>query len=115
VELFSRKERKGMMSDFPVRELFLDRVLILPDEPPDRVGSILLPDQAKDKPTRGTVIMVGPGKLDSHGVPLPMHVKMGDRVLFGMWEGTNIELSYQGVTTTFKVLPQDGIILALHE
>ena len=73
-----------------------DRVVILRDEPAERVGNILLPDSAKAKTTRGRVVAMGPGKLNSiSGEPEPypfeggLHV--GDFVLFGRYAGHEVE------------------------
>ena len=60
-----------------------DRVVVEREESGQKTaGGILLPDSAKDKPARGTVISVGEGKLDNHGRRLPLQVKPGDRVVF---------------------------------
>jgi chaperonin GroES len=56
------------------------------------VGGIYLPDSAKDKPTRGTVISVGNGRLLNDGTRGPMQVKAGDRVLFTSYAGENIQI-----------------------
>jgi chaperonin GroES len=67
-----------------------DNVLILPFEAEEVTkGGIIIPDTAKEKPTKGTVISVGPGKKDE-----PMEVKEGDVVLYGKYGGT--ELTYDG-------------------
>jgi len=57
-------------------------------------GGILLPESAKDKPKEGRVIAVGEGRVDDHGKTVPMHVKVGDRVLFSSYAGT--EVKYEG-------------------
>ena len=51
-------------------------------------GGILLPDSAQEKPRHGTVLAVGPGKVDDHGKIHPLDVKVGDRVLFSSYSGT---------------------------
>jgi len=55
-------------------------------------GGIIIPDTAKDKPQQGEVIAVGPGGRDQSGKLTPIDVKVGNRVLFGKWSGTEIKL-----------------------
>ena len=56
-------------------------------------GGIIIPDTAKEKPQEGEVIAVGPGARDESGKLTPLDVKIGDRILFGKWSGTEIKLS----------------------
>jgi chaperonin GroES len=55
-------------------------------------GGIIIPDTAKEKPQEGEVIAVGPGARDESGKLVPLDVKVGDRILFGKWSGTEIKL-----------------------
>jgi chaperonin GroES len=55
-------------------------------------GGIIIPDTAKEKPQEGRVVAVGPGGRDESGKLLPMDVKVGDRVLFGKWSGTEVKI-----------------------
>jgi len=55
-------------------------------------GGIIIPDTAKEKPSEGEVVAVGPGALDEQGRLVPLEVKAGDRVLFGKWSGTEVKL-----------------------
>ena len=55
-------------------------------------GGIIIPDSAKEKPQEGEVVGVGPGGRDEAGKLLPIDIKVGDRVLFGKWSGTEIKL-----------------------
>ena len=55
-------------------------------------GGIIIPDTAKEKPSQGEVIGVGPGGRDENGKLIPIDVKVGDRVLFGKWSGTEVKL-----------------------
>jgi chaperonin GroES len=55
-------------------------------------GGIIIPDTAKEKPTEGEVIAVGPGGRDESGKLIPIDLKTGDRVLFGKWSGTEVKL-----------------------
>ena len=67
-----------------------DRVLVAPAEAEQKTaGGIIIPDTAKEKPQKGTIVTVGPGKKDE-----PMTVKVGDAVLYGKYAGT--ELSLEG-------------------
>jgi chaperonin GroES len=55
-------------------------------------GGIIIPDTAKEKPSEGEVIAVGPGGRDEAGKLTPLDVKAGDRVLFGKWSGTEVKI-----------------------
>ena len=55
-------------------------------------GGIIIPDTAKEKPTEGEVIAVGPGGRDESGKLIPIDLKTGDRVLFGKWSGTEVKI-----------------------
>ena len=55
-------------------------------------GGIIIPDTAKEKPSQGEIVAVGPGGRDESGKLIPMDVKAGDRVLFGKWSGTEVKL-----------------------
>lgn len=69
-----------------------DRLVVKADKPAEQIGSIVVPDQAQPRATRGTVLEVGPGKPGKDGAREPMDVKVGDAVLFGLYSGTEIEL-----------------------
>jgi chaperonin GroES len=70
-----------------------DRVVVRRLEGEERTkGGIIIPDTAKEKPSEGEVIAVGPGARDENGKAVPMDVKAGDRVLFGKWSGTEVKL-----------------------
>jgi chaperonin GroES len=55
-------------------------------------GGIIIPDTAKEKPQEGEVIAVGPGAWDDQGKRVPMDLKVGDRVLFGKWSGSEVKI-----------------------
>jgi chaperonin GroES len=75
-----------------------DRVLIRSVEQEKKTaGGILIPDTAKEKPTEGEVIAVGPGARSEDGKVRPLDVKVGDRVLFGKWSGTEIKVDGEDV------------------
>jgi chaperonin GroES len=70
-----------------------DRVVIKRIEVEEKTtGGIIIPDTAKEKPQQGEVIAVGPGGRDEAGKLIPIDVKVGDRVLFGKWSGTEVKL-----------------------
>ncbi len=70
-----------------------DRVIVksLPQEEKTK-GGIILPDTAKEKPQQGEVIAVGKGKVSDNGELLPMTVKVGDKVLYGKYSGTEVKI-----------------------
>jgi chaperonin GroES len=55
-------------------------------------GGIIIPDTAKEKPQEGRIVAVGPGGRDQTGKLIPIDVKVGDRVLFGKWSGTEVRI-----------------------
>ena len=70
-----------------------DRVLVKRLESEEKTASgIIIPDTAKEKPSKGTVVAVGPGKVDEAGKRVAMTVKQGDQVLFNKYAGTEIKL-----------------------
>jgi chaperonin GroES len=73
-----------------------DRVLVKRVEEEEKTrGGIIIPDTAKEKPQEGEVIAVGPGARDESGKIQPLDVKVGDRILFGKWSGTEVKLNGQ--------------------
>ena len=76
-------------------ELFDDRVLVKPNAAEEKTaGGIIIPDTAKEKPQKGTVIAVGKGKYAEHtGNLIPMQVKEGDTVMYGKYGGTEISIN----------------------
>jgi chaperonin GroES len=73
-----------------------DRVIVKQSEAEEKTRSgIVLPDTAKEKPTRGKVIAVGPGKLDDKGRPMELGVRAGDTVYYGKYSGTDVEIDGQ--------------------
>ena len=70
-----------------------DRILVRRIEADEKTpGGIIIPDTAKEKPSEGEVIAVGPGARDDAGKIIELDVKVGDRILFGKWSGTEIQL-----------------------
>jgi chaperonin GroES len=74
-----------------------DRVVVIPDDEGETMrGGLYIPDTAKEKPTQGEVLAVGPGRVEK-GARVPMEVKVGDKVLYGKYSGTNITLEGEEV------------------
>ncbi len=70
-----------------------DRVVVSPlDEEDQMRGGLHIPDTAKEKPSQGEVIAVGPGKVSDDGTRLEMDVSVGDKVLYGKYSGTDVTL-----------------------
>ncbi|MFN3959805.1 MAG: co-chaperone GroES [Parvularculaceae bacterium] len=69
-----------------------DRVLVRRIEEDQKVGSIIIPDTAKEKPQQGEVIAVGPGARGDDGKVVALDVKKGDKILFGKWSGSEVKI-----------------------
>lgn len=70
-----------------------DRVVVRRIEADQKTaGGIIIPDSAQEKPSEGEVVAVGDGARDEDGDRIPMDVKVGDRVLFGKWSGTEVKI-----------------------
>src|SRR5271165_1357415 len=70
-----------------------DRIVVTRiDAESKSAGGIIIPDTAKEKPSQGEIIAVGPGGRDEAGKLIPIDLKKGDRVLFGKWSGTEVKL-----------------------
>ena len=84
-----------------------DRVVVEPMEAEEMTaGGIVLPDTAKEKPQRGKVVAVGPGKLLDSGERASMSVAVGDEVIYGKYGGTDIEVNGEDV----KILRESDIL-----
>ena len=84
-----------------------DRVVVEPMEAEEMTaGGIVLPDTAKEKPQRGKVVAVGPGKLLDSGQRAEMSVSVGDEVIYGKYGGTDIEVNGEEV----KILRESDIL-----
>jgi chaperonin GroES len=72
-----------------------DRIVVkrLDEQDEKTAGGLIIPDTAKEKPQQGEVVAVGNGKRTEDGKVLPMDVKVGDRILFGKYSGSDIKLS----------------------
>ena len=87
-----------------------DRVVVRPDDAESTTaGGIVLPDAAREKQQRGTVLAVGPGRLLDSGERSAVSVKVGDQVIFGKYGGTEIEIDGQDV----KILRESDVLAKL--
>lgn len=85
----ARKEEKDMQ----IRPLG-DRILVKPLEAEEKTkGGIILPDTAKEKPQEGKVVAVGKGRILEDGKVVPLEVKVGDKILYGKYSGTEVKLN----------------------
>jgi chaperonin GroES len=101
-----QKQTGKVMAKIKIRPLD-DRVVVEPMAADEvTAGGILLPDSAKEKPQRGTVIAVGPGKLLDSGERGELSVAVGDEVIFGKYGGTEIEVN----GTEVKILRESDIL-----
>jgi chaperonin GroES len=72
-----------------------DRIVVKRiDEDQTKIGGLFIPDSAKEKPQQGEVVAVGKGKHNDDGKLIPMDVKVGDRVLFGKYSGSDVPKAY---------------------
>jgi chaperonin GroES len=70
-----------------------DRILIKRiEEAEQKIGSIIVPDSAREKPQEALVVAVGPGKVDDNGNRVPMDVKKGDKILISKYGGTEVKI-----------------------
>lgn len=71
-----------------------DRVIVKPKAPEEKTkGGIILPDTAQEKPMEGEVVAVGNGKSDDNGKKVAMDLKVGDKVLYGKYSGTEVKVN----------------------
>jgi chaperonin GroES len=89
-----------------------DRIIVQRiDEGEQKVGGIIIPDSAKEKPQQGTVIAVGNGKANDHGKRFPLDVKAGDRILFGKYSGQEIKLDGQ----EYFIMKEDDVLAVIED
>ncbi|MDR1494419.1 MAG: co-chaperone GroES [Rickettsiales bacterium] len=70
-----------------------DRILVKREDAEEKTaGGIIIPDTSKEKPSKGVVVAVGPGTRNDKGEPIPMTLKVGDRVFFTKWGGTELKV-----------------------
>jgi chaperonin GroES len=84
-----------------------DRLIVLRlEESTDRVGAIIIPDSAKEKPQQGKVLAAGLGKANKDGKRVPLDVKAGDTILFGKYSGQEIKV--EGVD--YLIMKEDDVL-----
>lgn len=84
-----------------------DRVIVKQSQAEEKTKTgIVLPDSAKEKPTQGKVISVGPGKLDEKGKPMEIGLRAGDTVYYSKWSGTEVEVQGE----KFVILKETDIL-----
>ncbi|MEO0139301.1 MAG: co-chaperone GroES [candidate division WOR-3 bacterium] len=90
-----------------------DRVVVkrFEEEEAKTPGGIIIPDTAKEKPQKGVVVAVGPGRLDENGKRIPMEVKVGDKVLFAKYAGSEVKVDGE----EYLIMREDDILAILEE
>jgi len=89
-----------------------DRVVVKRIDAEEKsAGGIIIPDTAKEKPSQGEIIAVGPGGRDEAGKLVPLDVQVGNRVLFGKWSGTEVKID--GVE--YLIMKESDIMGVLEE
>jgi len=89
-----------------------DRVLVRRIEADEKTaGGIIIPDTAKEKPQEGEVVAVGLGARDEDGERIDMDVKVGDRILFGKWSGTEVKVSGEDLI----IMKESDILGVIHD
>jgi chaperonin GroES len=84
-----------------------DRVLVRRiEETEEKVGGIIVPDTAKEKPTQAQVVAVGSGRVLEDGKRVPLDIKAGDKVLVGKWSGTDVKIDGE----EYLILKEDEIL-----
>jgi len=86
-----------------------NRILIKRSKPQTVKGGILLPETSKEKPKEGEVIAVGPGKYDETGTLKPVELKIGDRVLFSSYAGTEVKIDEEELL----ILSEDDVLVVV--
>ena len=89
-----------------------DRVVVKRIDPDAKsAGGIIIPDTAQEKPSQGEIIAVGPGGSDEAGKLIPIDLKVGDRVLFGKWSGTEVKVD----SVDYLIMKESDIMGVLQE
>ena len=99
-------EMEVTMNIHPLSDRVLVRAL---EEQEVKRGGIIIPDTAKEKPQEGEVIAVGPGRVNEKGDRVPVEVKKGDKVLFGKYSGTEVNVGEQA----YLIMRESDILAAL--
>jgi chaperonin GroES len=79
------------------------------EEGEQKIGGIIIPDTAKEKPQQGTVLAVGKGKMNDDGKRVPLDVKAGDRILFGKYAGQEIKLDGE----EYFIMKEDDVLAVI--
>ena len=88
-----------------------DRILVRRIEEGETTrGGIIIPDSAKEKPQEGEVVSVGPGKINDQGKLIPLSVKVGDRVYFGKYAGTESRFYFESEGQDFVVMREEEVM-----
>ena len=84
-----------------------DRLLVKRlEEEETKQGGIIIPDTAKEKPQKGEVVEVGPGRLDDKGKRVSLEVKKGDKILFGKYAGTEVKIGKE----EYLIMREDDVL-----
>ena len=87
-----------------------DRILVTSVEADEKArGGIVIPDSAKEKPQEGKVVAVGNGKVNEDGVRIPMDVQAGDRILFGKYSGSEVNVE----NDEYVIMREDDVLAIL--
>jgi len=87
-----------------------DRILVKPsEEQEEKIGGIIIPDTAKEKPQEGEVVAIGPGRVGENGERIALTVAVGNKVLYGKYSGT--EIKYQG--EDYLIMREDDVLAIL--
>jgi chaperonin GroES len=88
-----------------------DRVLVRRiEEAEQKVGGIIVPDSAKEKPQQAEVVAAGSGRILDNGQRMPLTLKAGDKVLIGKWSGTEVKIDGE----EYLILKEDEVLGVLH-
>jgi chaperonin GroES len=91
----------------PLRDRILVRRI---EEAEQKVGGIIVPDSAKEKPQQAEVVAVGSGRVLDNGQRMPLTLKAGDKVLIGKWSGTEVKIDGE----EYLILKEDEVLGVLH-
>jgi len=87
-----------------------DRIIVdRLSEGEQKIGGIIIPDTAKEKPQQGTVLAVGKGKVNDDGKRVPLDVNVGDRILFGKYAGQEIKLDGE----EYFIMKEDDVLAVI--
>ncbi|MBX7066534.1 MAG: co-chaperone GroES [Parachlamydiales bacterium] len=86
-----------------------NRIVVKRQEAKTTKGGILLPETAQEKPRQGTVVAVGPGKIDDKGKSVPLDLKVGDEILFSSYSGTE----YKADDVDYLILSEEDVLAVL--